>query len=81
MWKGDYDGDGGVAIGHHAWALGDKSVSVGNAARAVHKGIAIGIQAEAGLDENDNTTDWSTAPGFTPKQGKSIQYDPKTKLP
>ena len=81
LWKGDYGGDGGVAIGNHAWALGDKSVSVGNAARAVHKGIAIGIQAEAGLDENDNTTDWSTAPGFTPKQGKSIQYDPKTKLP
>ena len=81
LWKGDYGGDGGVAIGNHAWALGDKSVSVGNAARAVHKGIAIGIQAEAGLDEDDNTTDWSTAPGFTPKQGKSIQYDPKTKLP
>lgn len=81
LWKGDYGGDGGVAIGNQAWALGDKSVSVGNAARAVHKGIAIGIQAEAGLDENDNTTDWSTAPGFTPKQGKSIQYDPKTKLP
>ena len=81
LWKGDYGGDGGVAIGNHAWALGDKSVSVGNDARAVHKGIAIGIQAEAGLDENDNTTDWSTAPGFTPKQGKSIQYDPKTKLP
>ena len=81
LWKGDYGGDGGVAIGNHAWALGDKSVSVGNDARAVHKGIAIGIQAEAGLDEDDNTTDWSTAPGFTPKQGKSIQYDPKTKLP
>ncbi|MDU5027885.1 MAG: ESPR-type extended signal peptide-containing protein [Negativicoccus succinicivorans] len=76
-----YGGDGGVAIGNHAWALGDKSVSVGNAARAVHKGIAIGIQAEAGLDEDDNTTDWSTSPGFTPKQGKSIQYDPETKLP
>ncbi|MDK8285943.1 ESPR-type extended signal peptide-containing protein, partial [Dialister micraerophilus] len=81
LWKGDYGGDGGVAIGNHAWALGDKSVSVGNDARAVHKGIAIGIQAEAGLDENDNTTDWSTAPGFTPKPGKSIQYDSKTKLP
>ena len=81
LWKGDYGGDGGVAIGNHAWALGDKSVSVGNDARAVHKGIAIGIQAEAGLDENDNTTDWSTSPGFTPKPGKSIQYDPKTKLP
>ena len=81
LWKGDYGGDGGVAIGNQAWALGDKSVSVGNAARAVHKGIAIGIQAEAGLDENDNTTDWSTAPGFTPKPGKSIQYDSKTKLP
>ena len=81
LWKGDYGGDGGVAIGNHAWALGDKSVSVGNDARAVHKGIAIGIQAEAGLDENDNTTDWSTSPDFTPKQGKSIQYDPKTKLP
>ena len=78
---GDYGGDGGVAIGNHAWALGDKSVSVGNAARAVHKGIAIGIQAEAGLDEDDNTTDWSTTPGFTPKPGKSIQYDPDTKLP
>lgn len=79
--KDGYHGDGGVAIGNHAWALGDKSVSVGNDARAVHKGIAIGIQAEAGLDEDDNTTDWSTAPGFTPKSGKSIQYDPKTKLP
>ena len=79
--ENDYGGDGGVAIGNHAWALGDKSVSVGNDARAVHKGIAIGIQAEAGLDENDNTTDWSTSPGFTPKPGKSIQYDPKTKLP
>ena len=78
---GDYGGDGGVAIGNHAWALGDKSVSVGNDARAVHKGIAIGIQAEAGLDEDDNTTDWSTTPGFTPKPGKSIQYDPKSKLP
>ena len=81
LWKGDYGGDGGVAIGNTAWALGDKAVSIGNDARAVHKGIAIGIQAEAGLDEDDNTTDWSTAPGFTPKQGKSIQYDPKTKLP
>lgn len=81
LWKGDYGGDGGVAIGNHAWALGDKSVSVGNDARAVHKGIAIGIQAEAGLDEDDNTADWSTAPGFTPKPGKSIQYDPKSKLP
>ena len=81
LWKGDYGGDGGVAIGNHAWALGDKSVSVGNDARAVHKGIAIGIQAEAGLDEDDNTTDWSTTPGFTPKPGKSIQYDPKSKLP
>ena len=81
LWKGDYGGDGGVAIGNHAWALGDKSVSVGNDARAVHKGIAIGIQAEAGLDEDDNTTDWSTTPDFTPKPGKSIQYDPKTKLP
>ena len=79
--KDGYGGDGGVAIGNHAWALGDKSVSVGNDARAVHKGIAIGIQAEAGLDEDDNTTDWSTAPGFTPKPGKSIQYDSKTKLP
>lgn len=81
LWKGDYSGDGGVAIGNHAWALGDKSVSVGNDARAVHKGIAIGIQAEAGLDEDDNTADWSTAPDFTPKPGKSIQYDPKSKLP
>ena len=80
LWKGDYSGDGGVAIGNHAWALGDKSVSVGNDARAVHKGIAIGIQAEAGLDEDDNTTDWSTT-DYTPKPGKSIQYDPKTKLP
>ena len=79
--ENDYGGDGGVAIGNTAWALGDKAVSIGNDARAVHKGIAIGIQAEAGLDEDDNTTDWSTAPGFTPKQGKSIQYDPKTKLP
>lgn len=33
LWKGDYGGDGGVAIGNQAWALGDKSVSVGNAAR------------------------------------------------
>ena len=79
--ENDYGGDGGVAIGNTAWALGDKAVSIGNDARAVHKGIAIGIQAEAGLDENDNTTDWSTSPGFTPKPGKSIQYDPKTKLP
>ena len=79
--ENDYGGDGGVAIGNTAWALGDKAVSIGNDARAVHKGIAIGIQAEAGLDEDDNTTDWSTAPGFTPKQGKSIQYDSKTKLP
>ena len=81
LWNGSYGGDGGVAIGNTAWALGDKAVSIGNDARAVHKGIAIGIQAEAGLDEDDNTTDWSTASGFTPKQGKSIQYDPKTKLP
>ena len=81
LWKGDYGGDGGVAIGNSAWALGDKSVSVGNAARAVHKGIAIGIQAEAGLDEDDNITDLTLNPDYTPKQGKSIQYDPKTKLP
>ena len=80
LWKGDYGG-GGVAIGNSAWALGDKSVSVGNAARAVHKGIAIGIQAEAGLDEDDNITDLTLNPDYTPKQGKSIQYDPKTKLP
>ena len=78
---GSYGGDGGVAIGNSAWALGDKAVSVGNAARAVHKGIAIGIQAEAGLDEDDNTTDLSLNSSYTPKQGKSIQYDPKSKLP
>ena len=81
LWRGDYGGDGGVAIGNSAWALGDKAVSVGNAARAVHKGIAIGIQAEAGLDEDDNITDLTLNPDYTPKPGKSIQYDPTTKLP
>ncbi|MDK8253997.1 MAG: hypothetical protein QP733_06085, partial [Dialister micraerophilus] len=63
---GSYGGDGGVAIGNSAWALGDKSVSVGNEALAVHKGIAIGINAEAGANKKDPN---------------SIKRDPTTNLP
>ena len=63
---GDYGGDGDVAIGNMAWALGDKAVSIGDKALAADKGIAIGIQAEAGANKNDPN---------------SIQRDSKTNLP
>ena len=63
---GGYGGDGDVAIGNMAWALGDKAVSIGDKALSADKSIAIGIQAEAGANKKDP---------------KSIQRDPKTKLP